>query len=233
MENEFFEGFRVVFAGRPNVGKSTLFNKLLGEERAIVTNVPGTTRDTIEDTISLFGHTLILVDTAGIRETEEEVEYFGVNRSQREIERADIVLNLFSFDQKELEISYPQDTIVVNIQTKADISRQPLNKQEVIIVSTVTDEGISTLRETLTSFISELANKYDESAFLTNQRQTTSFQHCKIALTGALQALNDELGHEFIASDLHEALNALSELTGETTPDDILNEIFQKFCVGK
>ena len=233
------EGAVVTLAGQPNVGKSSLLNRLLEEDRAIVTDIPGTTRDTIEEQIDLNGIAVTLVDTAGIRDTDDPVEREGTRRSQQFIDRAAIVLYIVDGslppDSQDLDnISrYDQAFLVLN---KSDLgiytgwqSVQPCHPQ--IILSAKTGDGITTLRARLRE---TLLGKSDLPAeIVTKERHVLALQQASTGLSQALQSLEFGNPGEIIALDLRVALDALAAIIGETTPDDVLDRIFQTFCIGK
>ena len=233
------EGAVVTLAGQPNVGKSSLLNRLLEEDRAIVTDIPGTTRDTIEEQIDLNGIAVTLVDTAGIRDTDDPVEREGTRRSQQFIDRAAIVLyivdgSLPPHSQDLDNISrYDQAFLVLN---KSDLgiytgwqSVQSLHPQ--IILSAKTGDGITTLRDRLRETLLGKSDLPDE--IVTKERHVLALQQASKGLSQALQSLEFGNPGEIIALDLRVALDALAAIIGETTPDDVLDRIFQTFCIGK
>ena len=233
------EGAVVTIAGQPNVGKSSLLNRLLEEDRAIVTDIPGTTRDTIEEQIDLNGIAVTIVDTAGIRETDDPVEREGNRRSQQFIDRAAIVLYV-------VDGSLPPSSQELDNLRLVDRAFLILNKSDLglckdwqsvqscqphIALSAKTGDGISSLRDHLRE---TLLGKSDLPAeIITKERHLLALQQVASGLFQALQSL--ELGNpgEIIAMDLRLALDALASIIGQTTPDDILDQIFKTFCIGK
>ncbi len=233
------EGAVVTLAGQPNVGKSSLLNRLLEEDRAIVTDIPGTTRDTIEEQIDLDGIAVTLVDTAGIRETYDPVEREGTRRSQQFIDRAAIVLYI-------VDGSLPPSSRELDNIRRVDRAFLVLNKSDLglckgwqavqsrhpqIALSAKTGDGISFLRGRLRE---TLLGKSDlPTEIVTKERHLLALQQTASGLFQALQSL--ELGNpgEIIAMDLRIALDALASIIGHTTPDDILDQIFKTFCIGK
>lgn len=226
------EGFRVPLIGAPNSGKSSLFNLLLGEDRAIVTSRPGTTRDTIEKTIIVAGHSVVLIDTAGLRKTDIEAEISGVDRSKEEIEAADLVILVHAPDTKsaslEKDINTPQITVFNKIDT---ITTTPTGKDTYL--SCTTGEGLDQLKQLLYAQVINMVNAGVGGVILNSERHRDVFKRFSLQLSAGVAAIKGEVGPEYVASDLRLALDILGEITGKTTPDDILNQIFSGFCVGK
>ncbi len=233
------EGAVVTLAGQPNVGKSSLLNRLLEEDRAIVTDIPGTTRDTIEEQIDLNGITVTLVDTAGIRDTDDPVEREGTRRSQQFIDRAAIVLYIVdgSVSPSSLDLDnisrFDHAFLVLN---KSDLgiytgweSVRSLHPQ--IILSAKTGDGISSLRDRVRETLIGKSELPDE--IVTKERHVLALQQASTGLSQALQSLESGNPGEIIAMDLRVALDALAAIIGETTPDDVLDRIFKTFCIGK
>ncbi len=226
------EGIRVPLVGAPNSGKSSLFNLLLGEERAIVTAQAGTTRDTIEKAIVVAGHSIILVDTAGLRETQSEAELSGVDRSLDEIDNADLVILVHAPDT---ETSIPDELIhtpQIAVFNKIDlVSDHPRDMD--IYLSCATGEGLDLLKKSLYTQVVNMINEGVGGVVLNSERHRDVFVRFRGQIATCLDSIRGELGPEYIASDLRLALDILGEITGKTTPDDILNQIFSGFCVGK
>jgi len=226
------EGFRIPLVGAPNSGKSSLFNLLLGQDRAIVTSQAGTTRDTIEKTIIIAGHSVILVDTAGLREARDEAELSGVDRSREEIERADLTILVHAPDTENLDIDELINTPKITVFNKLDLTpSRPKNKD--IYLSCTTEEGLDTLKKLVYSHVINMINEGVGGVVLNNERHRDVFLRLKKQLATCVSAVLDNLGPEYVASDIRLALDILGEITGKTTPDDILNQIFSEFCVGK
>ena len=226
------EGFRIPLVGAPNSGKSSLFNLLLGHDRAIVTEQAGTTRDTIEKTVTLKDHSVVFIDTAGLRHAEDQAEISGVDRSRGEIERADIVLMVSAPDTDHPETDIPVDTPIINIYNKIDIDPNPPANHD-IYTSCKTREGIKDLKDAIYSHVINISRAGVQGVILSNERHRDVFQRFLLQLEACEAALEGGVGTEYIASDIRLALDVLGEITGETTPDDILNQIFEGFCVGK
>jgi len=226
------EGLRVPIIGSPNSGKSSLFNLLLGQDRAIVTSHPGTTRDTIEKAIIIAGHTVVLVDTAGLREAEDEAELSGVDRSKEEIDLADVVILVHAPDTKDIVLDIPDDTPQITVYNKLDLDSSP-PKDKDIYLSCATMTGLEELKKTLYSHVINISSVGVQGVVLSSERHRDVFDRFSEQLSVGVGAIQNDFGPEYIASDLRMALDILGEITGETTPDDILNQIFSGFCVGK
>jgi tRNA modification GTPase len=244
------DGLTMAIVGRPNAGKSSLFNQLVERDRAIVTATPGTTRDLVTERISLDGIPLELVDTAGLRETFEEVEQLGIARSREAIADAAIVLVVLDatqpLNQEErsvLAAVHGRPALVAinksdlaNSQQNRAVLRADESAAEELNISTVptsavTGDGIGALREKIVALATGGAAA--EPGLLTNLRQQQSIVAARSALEDATHANESAIPHEMILLDLYRALWALDSLTGQTTPDDILNLIFSTFCIGK
>jgi tRNA modification GTPase len=238
------EGLSLVIAGKPNVGKSSLLNWFLAEERAIVTAVAGTTRDTIEDSINLNGVPLRLIDTAGIRDTADHVEGLGVARSRAVIARADLVLCMFDAsvpwsaeDERLLECVADQEIIIVAnksdlppVLTAAEIAAKVDTPAPAFDISIKESSGLDDLKQAIVKMVLEVPV---ESVEVTNSRHKQALSLSRDSLLRAHRAVQDGLSHEFVALDVREALDHLGLITGETTREDILDEIFATFCIGK
>jgi tRNA modification GTPase len=237
-------GVRTVFIGQPNAGKSTLLNTLVGKDRAIVTEIAGTTRDTIEADWSYEGILFKLTDTAGIRDTDDVIEAEGVKRSQQALDRADVVVYLkdlsIPLDQQEREEigKYQKkagDTPFVLVGTKNDIAEQSAEERMEydLKISALEDQRIEAFKKLLKQ--RALENKhYDASSLLvTSSRHRDALQKAQEHVQSALQALEQGMTGDFISIDLRGALNELGTITGEITNEDVLDSIFSRFCIGK
>jgi tRNA modification GTPase len=235
------EGLTLAIVGRPNVGKSSLFNHLVEDERAIVTALPGTTRDLVTETVALGGIPVRLVDTAGIREALDEAESLGIRKSTEALADADLVLvvldastGLGKVDCELLSDVAGRAAIVV--RNKADLGKTgellPVANLTEVRTSALTGEGIPELRSEILRTLRGSAAE-DGGAMLTNLRQQGQVQSALNDLAAALSSVQNAVPHEMILLDLYSALHALDELTGATTADDILNLIFSTFCIGK
>ena len=240
------DGLTLAIVGRPNAGKSSLFNRLVERERAIVTATPGTTRDTITERISLDGIPLELVDTAGLRETGEEVEQLGIARSREALADAALVLIVLDAtqplnDEERLLLASVENRPSIVVRNKCDlVGKEPggcdargriEDKIPVLSTSALTGEGIAELRERIVALATGGAAA--EPGLLTNLRQHQAVSGALTALADATTANEGRIPHEMILLDLYRALAALDSLTGQTTTDDILNLIFSTFCIGK
>ncbi len=237
-------GIKLALIGRPNVGKSSLFNSLLGRDRAIVTHLPGTTRDTLNEVFSINGIPIDLIDTAGIRETDDLVEKIGVERTRSAISEADFVIvvveadTLLPAEEKDLINQFPVNLVVVNkCDLRAKLSQEAadfLNKQATMLrVSALTGEGIEELKQFIyQQLISETAVT-NESAIITNERHYQALEQALAALHQAKQDLVSGFTEEIALASLHNALKSLGVITCETLIADILNQIFSTFCIGK
>ena len=235
------EGLTLAIVGRPNVGKSSLFNHLVERERAIVTATPGTTRDLVTETVALGGIPVHLVDTAGIREALDEAESIGIRKSMEALADADLVLVVLDASD---ELSRVDRELLADVAGRAAIV--VLNKADlgecgeelcggnltVVRTSAITGEGIAELRAEILRTVRGTAAD-DGGAMLTNLRQQDQVQSALGALAAAETSVKSSIPHEMVLLDLYNALRALDELTGATTADDILNLIFSTFCIGK
>ncbi len=238
------EGVKTAIVGRPNVGKSSLLNTFLKEERAIVTHIAGTTRDIIEEVININGIPLILVDTAGIRKTEDIVENIGVEKSRELIRNADLVLfvldNSQELTEEDLkiyeELNYKKVIGVINKtdqERKLDISR--LDRIEKWLrVSALEKVGIDVLeKEIYNQIVSGQIEDSSQKLIITNIRHKSALEKTKKAIENIFETIDLGLPMDLMAVDLKEALDSLSEVTGEITNEDLLDHIFSNFCVGK
>jgi tRNA modification GTPase len=235
------DGLTLAIVGRPNAGKSSLFNCLVERDRAIVTATPGTTRDTVTERISLDGIPLELVDTAGLREAAEEVEQLGIARSREALADAALVVVVLDAteplnDEERRLLAAVADRPAVVAVNKSDLIEdgQPLPEcagLPALATSALTGEGIPALRERILALATGGAAA--EPGMLTSLRHQQAIAAALAALADAAQANASAIPHEMILLDLYRALSALDSLTGQTTPDDVLNLIFSTFCIGK
>jgi len=239
------EGIKTVIAGKPNVGKSTLLNSLLKEERAIVTHIPGTTRDVIEEIINIKGIPLVLTDTAGIRKTEDIVENIGVEKSKKFIENADLVLlvldasrELESEDREVIEEIQNHNKKTIVLLNKIDLERkielEEFNLENILEISAKDNIGIEDMEERIYSYIvEENVEDSSEKLIITNIRHKTALEKTKGAIRNIFETIDAGMPMDLISVDLKEALDSLSEITGEISSEDILDHVFGNFCVGK
>ena len=229
-------GITLAIVGRPNVGKSSLFNRLLEQDRAIVTDIPGTTRDLVSELAAIHGIPVKFVDTAGIRSGQDLVETLGIERSYQAMADADVTLvvvdlstpihpdDLALFERAQLQGRW------ILVGNKADLPRfAGLPAENFVAVSALTGEGIKTLREQ----IAPMASREQDSGFITSVRHQQLLRESGEALAQAAKAAGFGIPHEMLLLDLYAALRPLDAITGATTADDILNRIFSTFCIGK
>lgn len=229
------DGINVCLIGKPNVGKSSLFNSLLNYTRAIVTPIEGTTRDTIKEAINLNGYIINFVDTAGIRDKDKAdvVEKIGIENSLKTIETSNIVLFLFENSIDEIDknlIEFAKDKEILYIQTKCDINK-PTSENNVINISSMTGFGINILKDKIYEIVQKLAP--EELDYTTNKRQQTCLIQAKKALLNVIQTSEFNCEPDLFAMDLKSAILSLGEIVGEVFTDTILDDIFSNFCIGK
>jgi len=236
------EGLTLAIVGRPNVGKSSLFNCLVERERAIVTATPGTTRDLVSETVALGGIPVKLVDTAGIRRALDEAESIGIRKSMEALADADIVLFVLDAseplgDEDRELLMHVEGRTAIAVHNKADLDGSELSnfnsRLPVIRTSAVTGLGIPELRSEILRHIAGDNIPQAESGFLTNVRHQARVSDAMNGLEAAIEAVGNQVPHEMLLLDLYSALRPLDEITGATTTDDILNLIFSTFCIGK
>ena len=240
----FREGARVCICGRPNVGKSSLLNALLGQERVIVTPVPGTTRDVIEEVINLDGLPVVLWDTAGLRETDDQIEQMGVSLSREYLEKADaliVVLDgsteltqddkvlLRNVEAKKVLIAVNKDDLLQTLSPE-DLSRFS-DSRTIVRVSAKSGEGINVLKKKLRDLVIDCER--EPAMVLTNLRHRNALLRGETALRHAETTVGEGYAAEFVAVDLNETRDALGEIIGTVTNEDILERIFENFCIGK
>lgn len=231
------EGVRTVIFGEPNVGKSSLLNRLLGFDRAIVSDIPGTTRDTIEEVINLGGIPLRLVDTAGVRESEDLIEAQGIQRTVRQIEDADLLLEIADASQPRPERAvYPSHHAThLLVLNKSDLGEHPSWKGvEATRISCLNEEGFDQLSAEIKTALHFTEADFGEHAVAINARHQASLALARTNLVAALDLLTDDNSDpELAAIDLREALDALGEIPGKVDTEDLLGVIFSQFCIGK
>ncbi|MCB9208272.1 MAG: tRNA uridine-5-carboxymethylaminomethyl(34) synthesis GTPase MnmE [Ignavibacteriales bacterium] len=232
------DGVNVVFVGKPNVGKSSLLNYLVKESRAIVSHIPGTTRDVIREEVSIDGILFKLFDTAGIRITEDEIEKEGVLRSRKAVENADLVILLNDTDSEFPRELYDEILLltdkekVIFVDNKIDINRKSLEENH-FGISALTGEGIDKFLDHLKLKSFDSNSFSEKSAVVTNLRHKVALEISKEHLLKSIDSIVEKLSGEFISVDLRNAESSLGEIIGKVTTDDILNNIFSKFCIGK
>jgi len=245
------EGIATVIVGRPNAGKSSLLNAMLLQNRAIVTPIPGTTRDIIEDYLNLGGLPLRIMDTAGLRETEDLVEREGVLRTRQAIKEADLILLVLDLSQKLGEeeqrlIEETDEKRRLIVCTKIDLLPENARSQDqvgflvqnhhaekIVCISARTGEGLDNLREAIVREIRSGIVTCGEREAMINYRHKSLLTHAKMSLQDAIESIDRNAPPELIVVDIRTAIDRLGEITGETTTDDLLEKIFKNFCIGK
>ena len=243
------EGITAAIVGRPNVGKSSLLNALLQTDRAIVTSIPGTTRDVLEETLNIRGIPVRLLDTAGLRDTTDLVEQEGVRRSRVAMEQADLLLVLLDGSvtlepEDRVLLSSRHDTKVALILNKIDLPtrisaealhalQQAIEADATVSISARTGAGLDDLRDAIRNLVLRPDFEPGDTAMVSALRHRTGLVKASEALYRSLESIKGRLSSEFVALDLRGALDALGEITGETTTDDILEYVFSQFCIGK
>ncbi|WP_312090757.1 tRNA uridine-5-carboxymethylaminomethyl(34) synthesis GTPase MnmE [Chryseobacterium sp.] len=250
--NAIKNGTAVAIIGKPNAGKSTLLNALLKEERAIVSNIAGTTRDTIEEILHIKGHAFRLIDTAGLRETSDEIEAIGVKKAKEKVENAEVLVYLidaatqdFSEDIEVLKSLLREDLKLIICATKIDevipdqyesienVLRESIIQEfDFIKISAVENQNIQDLKNELSSYVEELKSE-EGNVIITNQRHYEALQKSLTSVRKVEEAVNFQITTELLSYELRNALENLGEISGEFTNDEVLGNIFSKFCIGK
>ena len=239
------EGIRTVIVGKPNAGKSSLLNVLLGEERAIVTDIAGTTRDVLEEQMSLSGISLNIIDTAGIRETEDVVEKIGVKKAKTYAKDADLVIyvvdsstQLDENDEEIMELIRDRKAIVLlnkmdlDPVTTEEMIRERLDKP-VIPISAKEEQGIDRLEQTVKDMFYDGNLSFNDQIYITNMRQKAALSEALESLKQVMTSIQNQMPEDFFSIDLMNAYEELGSITGESVGEDLVNEIFSKFCMGK
>ena len=242
------EGIHTVIVGKPNAGKSSLLNVLSGRERAIVTDIEGTTRDVLEEQIHLQGLSLNIIDTAGIRDTEDVIEKMGVEKAKEYAKSADLVIyvvdasrSLDENDQKILNLVLDKKAIILLNKTdlKTVVSKEMLAEQlpgreiPMIEISAKEELGIQELEKTLEKMFLKGSLSFNDEIYITNIRQKAALQSARESLYKVIESIENEMPEDFYSIDLMDAYESLGSITGETIGEDLVNEIFSKFCMGK
>ena len=239
------EGIRTVILGKPNAGKSSLMNVLVGEERAIVTDIAGTTRDTLEENICLHGISLNIVDTAGIRETEDVVEKIGVDKARANADDADLLIYVVDgscpLDENDYQIMNlieGRKSIVLLNKTDLEMVLTPeeikeKTGKEVVAVSAKEQRGIDLLEEKIKELFLSGEIDFNDEVMITNVRHKTAMSEALKSLSLVKQSIEDQMPEDFYSIDLMNAYEQLGTIIGESLEDDLVNEIFNKFCMGK
>ena len=242
----FREGIKTVILGRPNVGKSSLLNALLEEERAIVTDIPGTTRDGLQEYINVRGVPLNIIDTAGIRVTDDEIERLGVERSKKYAEEADLILMMLDgsreLEDEDIEIlQLVCGKKVILLVNKVDLEvrleygkiSKYIPKEFIIDMSVKTEQGIDLLYDLIRDMFLEGGIDVNREAVISNERNKASIYNAIKSLNNVIETIDSGMPEDFLSMDLMEAYRSLGEITGEAVEEDIIDKIFSEFCLGK
>ena len=241
------EGIRTVILGKPNVGKSSLLNLLAGDERAIVTDIAGTTRDVLEETIQLGGITLQVLDTAGIRDTSDQIERIGVDRAREKARNADLILyvadSTIPFDQEDRDILESlQDKKVILLLNKSDLEqvtreeelrKQTSGKYPVFSISVRENLGMDLLEEQIKNMFFQGELTFNDQVYITNARQKNLLKQAADSLERVKESIKMDMPEDFYSIDLTGAYDALGKIIGESSGEDVIDEIFGSFCMGK
>lgn len=239
------EGINTVIVGKPNAGKSSLLNLLVGEEKAIVTEIEGTTRDVLEENIIINGIQLNIIDTAGIRNTDEVVEKIGVERAIKYAKDADLILyvvdsskKLDESDEKIIDLLKDKQVIVLlnktdlNMETDEQIIKKSINKK-VIPISAKENKGIEALENEIRDMFLDGQLEFNDEIYITNARHVSELQSAKESFLMVIKSINDDMPEDFYSIDMMNAYEHLGNIIGESVEEDLVNEIFEKFCMGK
>jgi tRNA modification GTPase len=235
------KGIRAAIIGRPNAGKSSLLNQLLGHERAIVSAIPGTTRDTIEETANIRGIPVVFIDTAGLREAADEIEVEGIRRSRASLERAELILHMLDNsepltdeDEKFLrEFSAKKRVVVRNKMDLPTRLNMPATNAPVVEVSCATGAGLDALKDAIKELVWAGEVRAEMLEVMINSRHQDALRRAREATLASINAMQADESLEFVALELRIAVNAVGEIVGKTTTEDLLDQIFGQFCIGK
>lgn len=230
--NAIREGVAVAIVGRPNVGKSTLLNRLVGDDRAMVSDIAGTTRDTVEESVVIDDIRFRFIDTAGLHETDDRLEQMGIERTERAIRQAQIII--YMVEPIDSGVELPQltdDQRVILVANKMDTTSER-GVEGAIYISARDGEGVDSLREALRATV-DTEGLYRGEVVVSNLRHFEALSRAHSSLQAALSALDMGVSEELLAEDIRSAINSLAEITGKITSDDILKNVFSRFCIGK
>lgn len=236
------EGIKTVILGRPNVGKSSLLNAMLEEDRAIVTDIPGTTRDSLEEMLNVHGIPLNIIDTAGIRNTNDVIEQIGVEKSKNLAEQADLILLMFDGSKEltdedleliELVRNKKTITLVNKLDLEQKIDMGAIKDMDPVNISVKADKGINDIYEKIKSMFAVGDINIDNEVLISGERNKESLYKAKKSLNNVMETVENRMPEDFISMDLTEAYEALGEITGEALEEDIIDKIFSEFCLGK
>ncbi|MEC7877563.1 MAG: tRNA uridine-5-carboxymethylaminomethyl(34) synthesis GTPase MnmE [Bacteroidota bacterium] len=244
LNNVIKDGINVIILGKPNVGKSTILNGLLNEEKAIISEIPGTTRDIIEDTITIGGNLVRFIDTAGLRKTDDKIEKIGINKALKKSKEASIVLYIIDLNdtnidsvESELKTKYLNNKNVIIVGNKSDlkVDNKLINyfsSKNHFTMSGINEKDIHKLNDVINNFISKNLIREDSSIII-NERHYSCLNKVKESIENVKKNIANKSNTDLLAMDIKYALNHLGEITGEITNDEILGNIFSKFCIGK
>ena len=235
--NAIKQGIPVAIIGAPNVGKSTLLNALLGEERAIVSDIQGTTRDTVEDTLVLGGMLFRFIDTAGLRQTDDTIESMGIERSRQAAQKATVIIHLQDASAPVdtlCELNDISDKTIIQVYNKVDLigERREARGEEARIYLSAKSGNVDVLKQQLISFATEQCDMRN-AVTISNIRHYEALVRAQEAIQRVQEGLHMQISGEFLSMDLQDCLNALGEITGQISSQEVLNNIFGKFCIGK
>ena len=244
LNNVIKDGINVLILGKPNVGKSTILNGLIEEDKAIISDIPGTTRDVLEDTVTIGGNLLRFIDTAGIRETDDKIEKIGIRKALNQIDNASIILYVIDLNnsnlkslKSEINSKFLKNKNVIYVGNKSDLKIENdvnnyFNKNNYIMISGHKMNDLINLKNKIDVFISRnIVN--EDSSIMINERHFHSLTNVNKSINNVKKNLNNKSNTDLLAMDIKYALNHLGEITGEITNDDVLSNIFSKFCIGK
>ena len=244
LNNVIKDGINIIILGKPNVGKSTILNALLNEEKAIISNIPGTTRDIIEDTITIGGNIVRFIDTAGLRDTIDTIEKIGIEKALKKTKEASIILYIIDLNasnintiKSELESEFLKDKNIFIIGNKADLKvkndvKTYFKSKKHLIISGIKENDIIKLKKLIEIYISQNLIR-EESSIMINERHYQLLKKVKDSLLNVKNNIKNKSNTDLLAMDVKYALNHLGEITGEITNDEILGNIFSRFCIGK
>lgn len=239
------DGIKVAIVGRPNAGKSSLLNRILREDRAIVTDIEGTTRDTIEEFVNINGLLFKIIDTAGIREADNEIEKIGIDKSKKALSEADLVIAIFDKTKELLEEDYQilneiKNKNAIILLNKKDLKQDKIKieqfkkySDDILNVSIKNNDGIEELYNKMTDMFSTNEIQVENTSIITNIRHKEAIKKSKECVYKALEAIKNGMTIDIVAIYLKEAIESLNAITGENVTEDIINDIFSKFCLGK
>lgn len=225
-------GVRAAIVGKPNVGKSSLLNRLLGHERAIVSPIPGTTRDTIEETANIRGILVVFIDTAGLRESADTIEQEGIRRSRESLDKAELILHVLDQSMPNDALALDSSKPVVTVLNKTDLPHA-FELPGAIQISCASGTGLEELRDRIKELVWSGRASADSSDVMINSRHEEALQRASRGISNTIESLAQSRSIELAAMDLRLAVNAIGEIVGNTTTEDLLDAIFSQFCIGK